>query len=207
MGHFPDEELLFGGQFKDIVSYFGFASEISSEVPVVKVMAEADTGPFLTGAGGRRGLRRRLALKASMVGSGPEVMWSGHSHTSHLQTHPIEARAMRNRAQPGLSQVTLVIKSSLRVQETEETRAIPGSGRSPGGRHCNPLQHSCLEDPMDRGAWRGATVHGVTQGRTRLRQLSPAQHIRLSDPTHPTAPDCKVRGFFCCSCMETIPLR
>ena len=36
---------------------------------------------------------------------------------------------------------------------------IPGSGRSPAG-HGNPLQYSCLENPMDRGAWR-ATVHGV----------------------------------------------
>ena len=38
---------------------------------------------------------------------------------------------------------------------------IPGSGRSPGGGHGNPLQYSCLENPMDRGAWR-APVRGVT---------------------------------------------
>ena len=37
--------------------------------------------------------------------------------------------------------------------------SIPGSGRSLGGRHGNPLQYSCLENPMDRGAW-WATVHG-----------------------------------------------
>ena len=37
---------------------------------------------------------------------------------------------------------------------------IPGSGRSPGEGNGNPLQYSCLENPMDRGAWR-ATVHGV----------------------------------------------
>ena len=36
---------------------------------------------------------------------------------------------------------------------------IPESGRSPGGGHGNPLQYSCLGNPMDRGAWR-ATVHG-----------------------------------------------
>ena len=36
-------------------------------------------------------------------------------------------------------------------------------GRSPGERNGNPLQHSCLENPMDRGTWR-ATVHGVTVG-------------------------------------------
>ena len=39
--------------------------------------------------------------------------------------------------------------------------STPGSGRSPGGGHGNPLQYSCLENPMDRGAW-WATVHGVT---------------------------------------------
>ena len=42
------------------------------------------------------------------------------------------------------------------------TGSIPGWGRSPGGGHGNSLQHSCLEDSRDRGAWR-ATIHGVTQ--------------------------------------------
>ena len=37
--------------------------------------------------------------------------------------------------------------------------SIPGWGRSPGGEHDSPLQYSCLENPMDRGAW-WATVHG-----------------------------------------------
>ena len=39
---------------------------------------------------------------------------------------------------------------------------IPGLGRFPGGEHGNPFQYSCLENPMDRGAWQ-ATVHGVTK--------------------------------------------
>ena len=47
----------------------------------------------------------------------------------------------------------------------------PGSGRSPGGGHGNSLQCSCLESPMDRGAWR-ATVYGVAESWTRLKQLS-----------------------------------
>ena len=42
---------------------------------------------------------------------------------------------------------------------------IPGSERSPGGGNGNPLQYSCLENPMDRGAW-WATVHGVAKSRT-----------------------------------------
>ena len=40
--------------------------------------------------------------------------------------------------------------------------SIPGLGRSPGEGNGNPLQHSCLENPMDRGAWQ-ATVHGVAR--------------------------------------------
>ena len=51
---------------------------------------------------------------------------------------------------------------------------IPGWGRSPGGGHDNPLQYSCLGNPMDRGAWQ-ATVHGVTQSWTQLKRLSTAQ--------------------------------
>ena len=51
---------------------------------------------------------------------------------------------------------------------------IPGLGRSPGGGHANPLQYSCLENVMDRGAWR-ATVYGVSKGQTQLT-LSTTQH-------------------------------
>ena len=43
--------------------------------------------------------------------------------------------------------------------------SIPRSGRSPGGGNGNPLQYSCLENPMNRGAWQ-ATVHGVIKNQT-----------------------------------------
>ena len=45
--------------------------------------------------------------------------------------------------------------------------SIPGSGRSPGVGNGDPLQYSCLENPLDRGAW-WATVHGVAEGQTQL---------------------------------------
>ena len=48
-----------------------------------------------------------------------------------------------------------------------DAASIPGLKRSPGGGNGNPLQYTCLENPMDRGAW-GATVHGVTKSQTRL---------------------------------------
>ena len=52
-----------------------------------------------------------------------------------------------------------------------ELGLIPGLGRPPGEGTGNPLQYSCLEKFMDRGAWR-ATVHGVAKSRTRLKQVS-----------------------------------
>ena len=54
------------------------------------------------------------------------------------------------------------------VGNTRDMGSIPGSGRSPKGGHGKPLQYSCLENSMDRGAWR-ATVHGVAKS---LIQLS-----------------------------------
>ena len=56
--------------------------------------------------------------------------------------------------------------------------SIPGLGRSPGEGNDNPLQYSCLETSMDRGAW-WATVHGVTKSRTRMRNFYFLYHINL----------------------------
>ena len=54
--------------------------------------------------------------------------------------------------------------------DIRDLSSIPGSGRSPGEGHGNPLQYSCLENLMDRGAWK-ATVHRVTKSRAQLKQL------------------------------------
>ena len=53
------------------------------------------------------------------------------------------------------------------------------SGRSPGGRHGNPLQYSCLENPMDRGAW-WSIVHRVAQSQIQLKWLNTAQHHSIT---------------------------
>ena len=55
---------------------------------------------------------------------------------------------------------------------------IPGSGRSPGGEYGNPLQYSCLENPMGRGTWQ-ATVHGVTKSCTWLTEWLNTGSIHL----------------------------
>jgi len=70
------------------------------------------------------------------------------------------------------SQVALVVKNlPANAGDIRDSGSIPESGRSPGGGHGNPLQYSCLENPMGRGAW-WATLHGVTKSRTRLKRLS-----------------------------------
>ena len=65
----------------------------------------------------------------------------------------------------------LVVKNPpAAAPDVRDVGLIPGSGRFPGGGHGTPLQYPCLENPMDRGAWR-ATVHGVAESRTRLERL------------------------------------
>ena len=64
------------------------------------------------------------------------------------------------------SQVALVEKNlPSNAGDVRDAALILGSGRSSGERHSNPLQYSCLENPIDRGAWR-ATVHRVSKSRT-----------------------------------------
>jgi len=59
-----------------------------------------------------------------------------------------------------------VVKNSpANAGDVGDTGLIPGLGRSPGGGNGNPLQYSCLENCMDRGAWR-AIVHGVAKSWT-----------------------------------------
>ena len=54
------------------------------------------------------------------------------------------------------------------AEDVRHLGVIPGSGRSPGGGHGNPLQYSCLENLMDRGAW-WAMVHGVAKSQTQMK--------------------------------------
>ena len=70
-------------------------------------------------------------------------------------------------------QVALVVKNlPANAGDVRDASSIPGSGRSPGAGHGNPLQYSCLENSVDRGAW-WAIVHGVEKSHTQLKQLNP----------------------------------
>ena len=75
------------------------------------------------------------------------------------------------------SQVALMVKNlSANARDLREAGSIPRSRRSPGGGLSNPLQYSCLENPMDKGAWQ-AIVHRVAQSWTCLKQLG-MYHLR-----------------------------
>ena len=77
----------------------------------------------------------------------------------------IELKSFFNKA----SQVALVVKNtSANAAGVRNVGSLPGLGRSHGGGHGNPLWYSCLENPMDRGAWQ-ATVPRVTKSWTQLR--------------------------------------
>ena len=65
-----------------------------------------------------------------------------------------------------VSQVTLMLKNlPANAGDVRDSDSIPGSGRFPGGEHGNALQYSCLENPMDRGAW-WAILHRITKSWT-----------------------------------------
>ena len=64
------------------------------------------------------------------------------------------------------SQMVLVVKNLLaNAGDTRDTGSVPRLGRSPGEGNGNPLQYSCIGNPMDRGAWR-PTVHGISKSLT-----------------------------------------
>ena len=76
---------------------------------------------------------------------------------------------------PGFPGGTSGKESTCQCGKRKRCGLDPWSERSPGGGHGNPLQYSCLENPMDRGTW-WATVHGVSKSRTWVRWLSSHSH-------------------------------
>ena len=70
-------------------------------------------------------------------------------------------------------------ESTCNAEDLRDLGSIPGLKRSPGGGHGNPLQYSCLENPIDRGAW-WATAHGVAQSWTWLNGLFPLSCRRVN---------------------------
>ena len=80
-------------------------------------------------------------------------------------------KGLNNRSNP-LKWASQVVRNlPANAGDVRDVGSIPGSGRSPGGGHGNPLQYSGLENPRDREAWRD-TVLGVAKSQTRLKRLS-----------------------------------
>ena len=85
--------------------------------------------------------------------------------------------------------------------------SIPGLGRSPGEGNGSPLQYSCMENPMDRGAWQ-AIVHGVVKSRTRLSDFTHFRLWRVQQPffilsqLYPFG--IKLVIFCCCNSLKTL---
>ena len=76
------------------------------------------------------------------------------------------------------SQVALEVKNlPANAEATGDAVSILELGRSPGGGYGNPLQYSCLDNPMDRGGW-WATVHGITNSQTQL-----SMHVQMESYT------------------------
>ena len=79
--------------------------------------------------------------------------------------------------------MVLGVKNLPANAEDRDVGSIPASGGSPGGRHGNPFQYSCLENSKNRRAWR-ATVHGVAESDTteRLSIAHNKSHLHMQSP-------------------------
>ena len=120
------------------------------------------------GVGGRGAGRMKVQIAALLKAPALEGLRAGLAHA----VLGLEVRGQSPRPDKTAvwshSQVVLVVKSSpASAGYARVMGLIPALGRPPGGGNGNLLQYSCLENPMDRGAW-WATVYGVTKSRTRL---------------------------------------
>ena len=94
------------------------------------------------------------------------------------------------------SQVVLVVKNPAgNAGDIRDEGSTPGLGKCPEGGHGNPLQYSCLENPMDRGAWK-ATVHSVAKSQTGLKWLGVHSCVCVYMHLCEDAGEEKVRGHF-----------
>ena len=100
--------------------------------------------------------RRDIRNPGLIPGWGTKILQPKYIIHTHTHTH---------------IQVAVVVKNPpANAGDVRDAGSIPGSGRSPGGGHGNPLQYSCLENPMDIGTCQ-ATVHRVIKSQTQLKQL------------------------------------
>ena len=115
----------------------------------------------------------------------------GHNHIKAIKMKPrLWGFILPCKTEQGLPRWFSSKESACNAGVTGDTGPIPGSGRSPGEGHGNPLQYSCLENPTNREAW-WATVYKVSKSRTRLKQLSRkagmTQQVKITQATQISA--------------------
>ena len=110
--------------------------------------------------------------KESACNVGDSGLIPGLGSSLYIHVHR-DAELSYSRPKERAFQVALLVKNPpANAEDLRDSGSILGSAISPGAGHSNPLQYSCLENPMDRRAWQ-ATVHRVTKSQTQLRP----QHI------------------------------
>ena len=102
----------------------------------------------------------------------PTITWQANCLQSYEQLHLSSGSWSCVFVLWSMWHAVLVVKNPpANAGDIRDAGSIPGLGRAPGGGHGSPPQYSCLENPMDRGAWRAA-VHRVAKSQTWLKQLS-----------------------------------
>ena len=102
------------------------------------------------------------SLKVDKVSTGPLCIRDTQAPSAETSNTFPEIFVIRH---CGSCSRNLQVGLGVKAGDVRDTGSTPGPGRSPGRGHGNPLHYPCLENPMDRGAWR-ATVHGVIKGMT-----------------------------------------
>ena len=141
--------------------------------------AHLSAPPFVREPSGHQ--REPALCGVGTVAAGPpgEAGWAGQSSEETILFIFFYLLRCLLCSMTGASQVLLVVKNPpASAGDIRDTGSIPGLGRSPGGgRHGKALQSSCLENPMDRGAWRAA-VHGVENESDTTEQQHVCMHAQ-----------------------------
>ena len=126
-----------------------------------------------------------LLLPADLCALGPRDPQAFQSLTTHDDSILPQRRALwpLNRLLPSslLTPLPWWLRGKEATCSAGDTGSILGLGRSPGEGNGNPLQHSCLGNPMDKGAW-WATVHGVAKSQTQLSDYNHHHLLTLGPP-------------------------
>ena len=122
------------------------------------------TNPYLQGV---YSLKSVCSKNKEISVAGPKGRVAGNDLWDEADTRPLSALQAIVKGFSGGA----CGQESICAGDIRDAASIPRSGRSPGEGHGNPLQYSCLENPMDRGAW-WATVHSVAKSLTWLTRLS-----------------------------------